>query len=51
MRKYNLNQNLCGWKNKLWRDSLRSLLERPNIHRCVFRKRQVHLTGEAIAQQ
>lgn len=46
-----LNQNLCGWENKLSRDFLRSFLERLNIYRSVFRKRQVHLTAEAVAQQ
>ena len=46
-----INQNLCGWENKLSRDFLRSFLERLNIYRCVFRKRQAHLTGEAGAQQ
>lgn len=51
MREYDLNQKLCGWKNKLLRDSLWSLLERSNVHRCVFRKMQVHLTGEAEPQR
>lgn len=32
-----LNQNLCGWENKLSR-ILRSFLERLNIYRSVFRK-------------
>lgn len=35
----------------LGRDSSRSLLKRPNSHRCFFRKCQVHPTGEAAVPQ
>ena len=46
-----LTRICAAGKIKLSRDFLRSFLERINIYRCVFRKKQVHLTGEAVAQQ